>query len=88
MIIPDPVTDCETVVSQNTTNGIALFFPQTWAVMGPNGFYLLLAGGISYTVGAILFGIGKKMPWMHSVFHIFVVLGSALQFLAIYFYVL
>ena len=68
--------------------GIALFFPQTWAVMGPNGFYLLLAGGISYTVGAILFGIGKKMPWMHSVFHIFVVLGSALQFLAIYFYVL
>ena len=68
--------------------GIALFFPQTWAVMGPNGFYLLLAGGISYTVGAILFGIGKKMPWLHSVFHIFVVLGSALQFLAIYFYVL
>lgn len=68
--------------------GIALFFPQTWAVLGPNGFYLLLAGGISYTVGAILFGIGKKMPWMHSVFHIFVVLGSALQFLAIFFYVL
>ena len=68
--------------------GIALFFPQTWAVLGPNDFYLLLAGGISYTVGAILFGIGKKMPWMHSVFHIFVVLGSALQFLAIFFYVL
>ena len=68
--------------------GIALFFPQTWAVLGANGFYLLLSGGISYTVGAILFGIGKKMPWMHSVFHIFVVLGSALQFLAIFFYVL
>ena len=68
--------------------GIALFFPQTWEVLGANGFYLLLAGGISYTVGAILFGIGKKMPWMHSVFHIFVVLGSALQFLAIFFYVL
>ena len=68
--------------------GIALFFPQTWEVLGANGFYLLLAGGISYTVGAILFGIGKRMPWMHSVFHIFVVLGSALQFLAIFFYVL
>lgn len=68
--------------------GIALFFPQTWEVMGAEGFYLLLAGGISYTVGAILFGIGKKLPWMHSVFHIFVVLGSLLQFFAIYFYVL
>ena len=68
--------------------GIALFFPQTWEVLGANGFYLLLAGCISYTVGAILFGIGKKMPWMHAVFHIFVVLGSALQFLAIYFYVI
>ena len=33
-------------------------------------------------------GIGSKRPWFHSVFHIFVVLGSLLQFLAIYFYAL
>jgi hemolysin III len=52
------------------------------------GFLLLLSGGISYTIGAILFGIGSKVRWMHSVFHIFVVLGSLLQFLAIFFYVL
>lgn len=56
--------------------------------MGPVGFGLLLAGGIAYTVGAVLYGIGSKVRWMHSVFHIFVVLGSLLQFLSIYGYVL
>ena len=52
------------------------------------GFILLLGGGIAYTVGAILYGIGSKKRWFHSVFHIFVVLGSLLQFLCIYLYVL
>ena len=53
-------------------------------IMTPGGFWLLLAGGISYTVGAVLFAIPKK--WLHSVFHVFVVLGSVLQFFAFYFY--
>ena len=43
----------------------------------------LLAGGISYTVGAVIYGVGKKRRWMHSVFHLFVVLGSILQFVCI-----
>ena len=47
------------------------------------GFSLLLWGGISYTIGAVLYGIGSKVRWMHSVFHIFVVAGSVLQFLSI-----
>ena len=68
--------------------GIIFFLPQTVAVMTQPGFALLLSGGIAYTVGAILYGIGAKMHWMHSVFHIFVVLGSFLQFLAIYLYAL
>ena len=51
------------------------------------GFILVLSGGIAYTVGAVLYGIGSKKHWMHSVFHIFVVLGTLLQFFAIYFYV-
>lgn len=50
------------------------------------GFWLLLSGGIAYTVGSVLYGIGSKKHWMHSVFHIFVVLGSVLQFLSIIFY--
>ena len=68
--------------------GILFFLPQAIEVMTRPGFLFLLWGGIAYTLGAVLYGIGSKLPWMHSVFHIFVVLGSALQFLAIYFYVL
>ena len=68
--------------------GIILFLPQTIELMTMPGFSLLLAGGIAYTIGAVLYGIGSKKRWMHSVFHIFVVLGSLLQFLAIYLYAL
>ena len=57
-------------------------------LLGLPGFLLLLGGGIAYTIGAVLYGIGSKKRWMHSVFHIFVVLGSLLQFFAVYFYVL
>ena len=67
---------------------IAAFIPQTIQALGYPGFMLLLSGGISYTIGAILYGIGSKMHWMHSVFHVFVVLGSLLQFLSILLYCL
>lgn len=52
------------------------------------GFLWVLAGGIAYTIGAVLYGIGKKRRYMHSVFHVFVVLGSILQFVGILLYVL
>ena len=52
------------------------------------GFMFILTGGIAYTIGSVLYGVGKKKRWMHSVFHIFVVLGSLLQFFGIFFYVL
>jgi len=68
--------------------GIIFFLPQAMDVLTKPGFMYLLWGGIAYTVGAVLYGIGSKIAWMHSVFHIFVVLGSALQFLAIYQYAL
>jgi hemolysin III len=68
--------------------GIIFFLPQALAVLTKPGFLILLSGGIAYTAGAILYGIGSKIPWFHSVFHIFVVLGSVLQFLAIILYVL
>ena len=64
------------------------FARQTLEVMTLPGFWLLLSGGIAYTVGAVLYGLGGKLRWMHSVFHIFVVLGSVLQFLAIFLYAL
>lgn len=52
-------------------------------LLGMTGVVLLVAGGIAYSVGAILYGIGKKRKWMHSVFHLFILLGSILQFLCI-----
>ena len=68
--------------------GIIFFLPQALQVMTRPGFFLLLSGGITYTLGAILYGVGAKLAWFHSVFHIFVVLGSLLQFLAIFLYAL
>ena len=68
--------------------GIVFFLGKAMEVMTAPGFYVLLSGGIAYTVGAVLYGIGSKKPWFHSVFHVFVVIGSLLQFLAIYLYVL
>jgi hemolysin III len=62
------------------------FIPQTITVLTRPGFLLLLFGGISFTIGAVLYAVGSKKRWMHSVFHIFVVLGSLLQFLCILFY--
>ena len=62
--------------------------PQAIEAIGINGFWWLLAGGIAYTIGAILYGIGSKRPWFHSIFHLFVLLGSILQAVAILWYVL
>ena len=64
------------------------FLSQAMEVLTKPGFFYLLSGGIAYTVGAILYGIGSKKRWFHSVFHIFVVLGSLLQLIAVAFYAL
>ena len=64
------------------------FAKQTYAALTAVGFGLLLAGGIAYSIGAVLYGIGGKKRWMHSVFHVFVVLGALLQFLSVFFYAL
>ena len=46
-----------------------------YEVLAPGAFWLLLAGGISYTVGA-LFYIPKKVPYLHFIFHLFTLAGS------------
>ena len=52
------------------------------------GLLWCLAGGISYSVGAILYGLGKKHRYIHSIFHLFVLAGSVMQFICIFFYVI
>ena len=60
----------------------------TIEVLGIRGFMWLLAGGIAYTIGAVLYGVGKKHSFFHTVFHVFVDLGSILQAICILMYVL
>ena len=51
------------------------------------GLIWLFAGGISYTIGAIIYGI-KKIKFNHAIFHMFVLMGSFCHFMSVYFYVL
>lgn len=51
------------------------------------GIQWLLAGGISYTIGAILFSI-RKIKFNHAIFHVFVLAGTFCHFISIYYYVL
>ena len=66
--------------------GIIFFLPQALEVLGNTGFLFLLAGGIAYTIGAVLFSLGQKIKWMHSIFHLFVIMGTLLQMVTVAFY--
>ncbi len=57
------------------------------ANLAPAGLFWLLAGGVSYTVGAVIYAI-KQVPFNHAIFHVFVLLGSISHFISVYFYVL
>ena len=63
---------------------VLFFIKPLIAALTSFGLNLLIAGGIFYTVGAILYSI-KKMPYNHATFHVFVLLGSVSHFLALYF---
>lgn len=62
--------------------------PTAGQLLSRDAILYVLIGGISYTVGAILYAIGSKKPWFHSAFHLFVLAGSFLQFLGIYLYIM
>jgi hemolysin III len=57
------------------------------ALLAPQGIWLLVAGGLSYTVGTIAY-VSKRVPYLHAVWHLFVFAGSLLHFLAIAIYVI
>ena len=64
--------------------------PQTIASIELGGLIFLVLGGVAYTIGAAVYAIGKKLgrAYIHGVFHLFVVLGSLLQFFCILFSVM
>ena len=55
--------------------------------LSSDGLFWLVAGGMAYTTGAILYSI-KKIKLNHAIFHLFVLVGSFCHFVAIYFYIL
>ena len=67
---------------------IVIAAPIALKAMDMRGLLLILLGGIAYTVGAVIYGLGKKRRYMHSLFHLFVLVGSVLQFFGIFLYIL
>ena len=65
---------------------IIFTFKTLWNNMNHFGILLLLLGGVIYTLGAVLYGVGKRKQYVHSMFHIFCILASACFFFAVYFY--
>lgn len=63
------------------------FLPALISSLAFPGLMLLLAGGICYSIGCVFYVL-KKIPYMHTVFHLWVLAGSILQFLSIVLYVL
>ena len=55
--------------------------------LSSDGLFWLVAGGMAYTSGAILYSI-KKIKFNHAIFHLFVLMGSFCHFVAVYFYIL
>jgi len=55
------------------------------ATLAPTGLALLVAGGLCYTAGTVFYVL-KRIPYMHAVWHVFVLAGSILHFLAILMY--
>ena len=58
------------------------------AKLAPGGLVFLLLGGVAYTFGAVLYGIGVHKKYIHSVWHFFVLAGSILHYFSILFYVI
>lgn len=77
---------------------MVLYFALGWCVifaavplfkhLSLNGFWWLLAGGLAYTIGGIFFAFGRKVKYMHSIWHLFILAGSIFQFVSILFYVI
>lgn len=63
---------------------LILFAAQDIATrLSPAGFWLLVAGGITYTVGVLFYAV-RAIPFNHAIWHLFVIGGSVCHFLAVY----
>lgn len=69
------------------------YLPQFWEAGGPAVVWLVIAGGVLYTVGAVVYAFKRPDPWptwfgFHEIFHLFTVLAWACHCVAVYLAVL
>lgn len=65
-----------------------LFIKPLIAGVGVTGLIFIILGGVMYSIGALLYGLGSTKKYMHSVFHFFCIFGTIFHYIAIYLYVL
>lgn len=51
--------------------------------MDQTSIVLLVVGGVLYTVGAVIYGLGRKVPYMHSVWHLFCLAGTVFHYFVV-----
>lgn len=66
---------------------VVLAAPEVVAAIEPSGLAWLVAGGLSYTIGAAFYAF-KRMQFSHAIWHVFVLVGGICHFMAVILYVL
>jgi len=76
---------------------MTLYFVMGWLILlaikpllaglHPGGFMWLLTGGIIYTLGIVFYALDPRYPWMHGVWHLFVLGGSIAHYVTILIYI-
>ncbi|GAF39142.1 predicted membrane protein hemolysin III homolog [Agrilactobacillus composti DSM 18527 = JCM 14202] len=57
-----------------------------YLTLGWQGLWLLILGGVAFTLGAVIYSM-RAIPFIHVIWHLFVILGSALMYFSILFYI-
>ncbi|MCL2821798.1 MAG: hemolysin III family protein [Firmicutes bacterium] len=63
-------------------------FPLLFDTFALGGILFMIAGGVAFTVGAIFYLFGRKKKGIHSVWHLFVLAGTILQFVSVFVYMI
>ena len=79
------VTKIITTVIYVVMGWVLICFKETYTLMPLNSFIYILVGGIIYSIGVIIYVLGKKKKYFHSLFHLLVLFGTVIQFIGIAF---
>ncbi|GFZ26986.1 PAQR family membrane homeostasis protein TrhA [Lactobacillus corticis] len=77
---PHPILETSIYVAMGWM--VIITGPQLYVRLGPTGFWLLVAGGVAYTLGALIYCF-KRIPMNHTIWHLFVLLGAILMYFSV-----